>query len=384
MTTTTATDAAAVLANIDALAPSIAARAAAIEARRTPPPDVVEDLRDAGVFRLLLPATHGGAEADLPTALDAIQALARADGSVGWISAIGAGAWLDMAELPRASFDEIFGDGTAIPAGAFAPGGSIEPVEGGYHLTGRWGFASGIHHATVLYCNAVEPGPGPIPQLRAAVLDPADVAIEDTWHASGLRGTGSEHFHVDGQRVAADRTFVPLAGHPCLEAPIVRISTPSAFGMLLAAVAVGIARGALEDLVALAGVKVPLLAAAPLGEDPLFRHDLGVADAELRAARALLADTAGSAWDVAVGGRPPTLAERADQRGAAAWVTARAAGVADSAYRLAGGSAVYADGALQRRWRDIHAVTQHFVLKDGTFTSCGAVLVGADPGVPVF
>lgn len=384
MTTTTATDASAVLAAIEALGPSLAARSAAIEAHGTLPDDVVSDLRDAGVFRLLLPNSHGGAEADLPTAMAAISALARADGSVGWTSAIGAVAWCDMATLPRSTFDELFADAATIPAAAFAPGGSIEAVEGGYRVTGRWAFASGIRHATVLYGNAVEAGPPGEMRLRAAVFDPGQVTVEHTWEVSGLRGTGSEHFHADGVVVPADRTFVPLMGEPCVDTPIVRMSTPSIVAFVLSSVAVGIAHGALDDLGAMAGSKVPLLAHGPLAADPLFCHDLAVAATELRAAEALLRETARAAWTAAVDRRPPTWMERAEQRAAGAWATARAASVVDTAYRLAGGSAVYAEGALQRRWRDVHAVTQHFVLRDGTFTACGSVLVGGDPGVPVF
>lgn len=384
MSTTTALDPTAVLDAIEALAPSLAARAAAIESHGTLPDDVVSDLRDAGVFRLLLPLSHGGAEADLPTAMTAISALARADGSVGWTSAIGGVAWCDMATLPRATFDEIFGDTGAIAAAAFAPSGSIMPVDEGYRVTGRWGFASGIRHATVLYGNAVEPGPPGEMHLRAAVFDPGQVTVEHTWEVSGLRGTGSEHFHADGVVVPAARTFVPLIGEPCVDTPIVRVSTPSIVGFLLASVAMGIARGALDDLGAMAGSKVPLLAQGPLAEDPLFCHDLAVAATDLRAAEALLREVASIAWTAAVDRRPPTLSERAEQRAAAAWATARAASVVDTAYRLAGGSAVYAEGALQRRWRDVHAVTQHFVLKDGTFTACGSVLASGDPRVPVF
>jgi alkylation response protein AidB-like acyl-CoA dehydrogenase len=381
---TAVSDAAAVLEAIDALAPSLAARAAATEANGTLPADVVDDLREAGVFRLLLPTSHGGAEADLPTAMRAIAALARADGSVGWTSAIGSGAWCDMATLPRTTFDQIFADPGTIVAAAFAPGGTIEPVDGGYRVTGRWGFASGIRHATVLYANAVERGPAGEMHMRAAVLDPEQITLEHTWEVSGLRGTGSEHFHVDGLVVPATRTFVPLVGVPCVDTPIVRVSTPSIVGFMLASVAVGIARGALDDLGAMAGSKVPLLASGPLAADPLFCHDLAVAATDLRAAEVLLRDTADTSWTAAADGRLPAVSERAEQRAASAWATMRAASVVDAAYRLAGGSAVYAEGSLQRRWRDVHAVTQHFVLKDGTFTACGSVLVGGDPGVPVF
>ncbi len=368
------------------LAPAIAARAAEIEAGRRVPADLLADLVAAGCFRLLLPPSHGGLGADLPSALGEYEALARADASVGWIVLIGGGAWCDLASLPRATFDALYAAGPdVIVAGTFAPSGSIAPDgEGGYRVSGRWALASGCEHATWLYGNAVESVVDGHPQLRAALLAPSDVVIEDTWDASGLRGSGSHHFHVDDLAVPADRTFVPLVDEPCLDTPVVRIPLPSLYGLGVASIATGIALGALDDVFALAAAKVPMLAASPLATNPVFQHDIAAADTQLRAARALLREAAEEAWGAAVEGAPFTPRQRADLRAAAAWVTARAAEVVDEAYRSGGSSSVYAGNPLQRRFRDVHAVTQHFLVKDDTLTTAGAVLVGQEIAVPVF
>jgi alkylation response protein AidB-like acyl-CoA dehydrogenase len=378
--TTTSTRAA-----LSDLLPTIATRAAEIEAARRVPRDLLDDLLAAGCFRLLVPPSHGGTGADLLSALRVHEDLAAADASVAWIVMIGGGAWFDLVGLPRASFDAVFAAGPdTIVAGAFNPSGSVTPTEHGYRVEGRWGFASGCQHADWVYGNGIEGFADGHPMLRATLFEPSEVVIEDTWTATGLCATASHHFRVDGREVPAERTFVPLAGEPCIDAPIVRVPTPAFFALLIAGVALGIARGALADIVDLAGGKVPLLAPAPLATNPLFQHELAVADTEVAAARALLHEIAESTWDTAVEGDPFSLEARARTRAAAVWVTERATHVVDTAHRLGGGTAVYAESALQRRLRDVHALTQHFLVRPDTLTTAGALLAGQPLEVPVF
>ena len=398
MTTTINPDTATAQATLDAvgaLAPRISSRAAEIEAARRLPRDLLDELTAAGCFRILLPASHGGLGADLPTAMTMLEALSRADASVGWTVGIGSSSWIDLAGLPRATFDELFPPGEdVIVAGAFNPSGGAAPVDGGYRVAGRWSFASGCEHARWIFGNCVElaggaPGapsggpPGP-PALRMAVFSPSEVTIEDTWYVSGLCGTGSQHFSVEDVLVPAERTFPTLAHEPCLDEPVVRIPAPQMFALELSSVALGIARGAVDDVVALATGKVPLLAPATLATNPHFQHQLATADTEVRAARALVHAAAEEAWATAVAGGEFTPEHRARIRAAGAWATARAAAAVDTAYLAGGGSSLYADSPLQRRFRDIHAVTQHFLVKPDTFTTAGAVYAGQEIQVPVF
>jgi alkylation response protein AidB-like acyl-CoA dehydrogenase len=376
---------AATTTRVDDLLPMVAARAAEIENGRRVPRDLLDELKAAGCFRLLVPTSHGGSEVDLLTAMRLYEDLASADASVAWIVMIGGGAWCDLVTLPRATFDAVFAAGPdVIVAGAFNPSGSITPVNGGYRVEGRWGFASGCEHADWVYANCVEGLVDGHPQLRAALLTPDDVVIEDTWTATGLCATASHHFHVDDLTVAAERTFVPLEGEPCIDAPIARIPTPSFVALTVSSVALGVARGALDDLQAIAHGKVPMLDSSPLSTNPLFQRELAVADTELRAARGLVHDLAVDAWAAGVEGRTLSLHERARVRAAAAWATDRATRVVDTAHRLAGSTAVYAESPLQRRLRDIHTLTQHFIVKPDTLTVAGAVLAGLEPAVPVF
>jgi alkylation response protein AidB-like acyl-CoA dehydrogenase len=374
-----------VLDAVRELAPTIASRAAEIETARRIPRDLLDELITAGCFRLLLPTSHGGMSADLPSALRVLETLARADASVGWTVMIGSASWCDLVGLPRESFDGLFATGAdVIFAGAINPSGSISAVGDGYRVSGRWGFASGCEHADWIFADCVEGVIDGVPQLRIAVVPAGDVVIEDTWRVSGLCGTGSHHFRIDDLVVPRERTYAFDDHEPCLDAPIVHIPVPSLAPLAAASVAMGIAQGALDDIVALAVEKVPLLAAGPLAANPLFQFDLATADTELRAARALVYETAEAAWHTAVGATSLTLEERARIRAAGVWATERAVAVVTTAYRAGGGTALYEDCPLQRRLRDVNAVTQHFLLRRDTMTTAGAVLAGQEIHVPVF
>jgi alkylation response protein AidB-like acyl-CoA dehydrogenase len=377
-----------VLDAVRGLAPTIAGRAAEIESGRRVPRDLLDELIAAGCFRLLLPRSHAGLGADLPAAMRVIEALSRADASVGWTVMIGGGSWVDVCGLPRGSFDRLFAAPDVIVAGAINPSGSITAVPGGYRVSGRWSFASGCEHAAWLYGNCIEAGPdgdaGGAPRMRIAVFAPEEVAIEDTWNVSGLRGTGSHHFRVSDLVVPADRTLNPLADHACVDEPIVRIPVPALLALQVAGVAIGAAHGAIDDILDIAANKVPLLAGATLAANPLFQVELATADTDLHAARALLYQAAESAWATAAAGEPFTLPQRARLRAAAVWATARAVDVVETAYRAGGGSSLYADCPLQRRLRDVHAVTQHFLVKRDTLTTAGAILAGQDVDPPIF
>jgi alkylation response protein AidB-like acyl-CoA dehydrogenase len=381
----TALSASDVLDGARALAPAIAARSAEIEAGRRIPRDLLDDLAGAGVFRILRPMSHGGVGADLPEAMRVFETLARADASVGWNAMIGAGSWCDLAALPRATFDELFGGAPGvITAGVFNPTGSIGPAPVGYRVSGRWSFASGCQHADWIYGNCVEAVDDGVPRLRIAVFPADQVVIEDTWAVSGLSGTGSHHFHVDSVTVPAERTLAPLADPPCLDVPVVRVPVPALLALAIAGVAVGCARGALDDITAVAADKVPLLAGAPLASSPTFQLELATADTGLRAARALIYDAAEEAWETAAAAEPFTLDLRARIRAAAAWAADRAATVAGAAYRAGGGGVIYAANPLQRRFRDINAVTQHFLVRRDTLTTAGAILAGRDVEIVIF
>jgi indole-3-acetate monooxygenase len=371
-----------ILDAVNGLAPVIAARAAEIEDARRLPADLLAELTAAGCFGMLRPPSHGGAGVDLATSMRVYEELSRADASVGWTVGIGAGNWLDLAGLPRSTFDALFANDPDVKiGGAISPTGVAVPAEGGYRVTGRWGFVSGCQHCDWIYGNCIEEGAagdGDMPPLRMAVFRIGEVEIEDTWSVSGLCGTGSHDIVVDDVFVPVERTFAVLSAEPCLDEPLVRIPLPSLYALQVASASLGVAQGALDDILALATDKLPLFSGTSLAANPLFQNQLAEADARLRAARALLYADAATAWATALAGDVFTPEHRARIRASAVWATDATVAVVDTAYRAGGGSSLYRSSPLQRRLRDVHALTQHFLVKLDSLTTAGAVLAGQD------
>ena len=163
-----------------------------------------------------------------------------------------------------------------------------------------------------------------------------------------------------------------------------RIPVPTLLPLAIASCAVGIAAGALDDITAMAADKVPLLAPGALASSPTYHETLANADADLRAARALLDAAIESTWATAVSGDQLELDARARARIDATWVTHRSVQVVDAAYHTGGGTAVYDASPLQRRLRDIHALTQHFLVRPDVLAEAGSVLAGGDEPGPMF
>ena len=290
---------------------------------------------------------------------------------------IGASAPALLGHLPAASFDAVYASGPdVIIAGTFNPMGAATPVDGGFRASGRWSFASGCRHAHwfLAHCFVDD---GRMPPLRMMVLPAADVEVLDTWSTMGMRGTGSHDFTVDGVFVGSDWSFSIFEPSE-LDFTLLRIPELCLSTMAFGAVAVGIATGALDEVIALAAGKVPMFADATLAANPLFRNQLGRASAALRAARAALVDAAEEAWRMALAGAEFDDLTRARLRSTTTWVVETAAEVVDTAYRAGGGTALYSSSPLQRRLRDIHTLTQHFGVKLDTFTLAGAVLAGQE------
>lgn len=365
----------------DQLTPLLRERAADIEAARSLPPDVVEALRRAGCLHAMLPTSHGGVGADLVEALGGIERLARAEPSAAWLAMISSGAWVDVAGVPRDTFDSLVGRDQMV-VGVFSPSGTAEAVDGGYRVSGRWPFASGCELATWIYGNCLDQS-GDEPTIRTVVFRADEVEIEDTWHVLGLRGTGSHHIRVDDIVVPAERTCTdddPRA----IDTPTLRIPPPSLIALGVATVALGAARGALDELRGVAGERTPLLASSPLAGHPLYQRDLAAADTELRAALDLIRERAEDLWSTASAGEPITLDQRTRTRAAAAWVADRALDAARGAFRAGGGSAVYDTSLLQRRLRDVETIGQHFLLRPDTLVTAGRAMSGQELDVPVF
>ena len=381
----------ALLAALEPVARSARDRAAEIEAARALPQDLAEALAGAGAMRMLVPTCHGGLEVHPAEMIDALRTLGRADGATGWCAMIGATTGLLAASLPEATAERIYGvDPAVITCGVTAPAGRATPVEGGYRVSGRWTFGSGSRNAAWLSGGCLElDGAGEprvdghgAPRVLLAFFPADAVELHDTWHVSGLRGTGSGDFEVRDLLVPADRV-VAFGGRPRVDRPLYRFPTFGLLALGVASVAVGVAERALEELVALATDKVPTGARRTLADRGAVQEDVARAEAALRSAGAFMREAVDGAWAAAEAGEALTVAHKAELRLAAVHATWAAVDAVDRAYHAAGGSAIHEASALQRCFRDVHVATQHIMVGRSVFELAGRVRLGRSPGGPL-
>ena len=367
------------------IAAPLAARSAAIEAAGRLPGDVVADLRASGIPGLWLPTELGGAEADPAEVVDALATLAAADGSTGWCAAVAVGTNALAAFLPEAGAREIFPSPSTLTAGSFNSAGraTIEG-DGDLRLSGRWGFGSGGSHSDWLSgaCLLVDDAGAPLtdddgrPQARLAFFPVSAATIHDTWHASGLRATASHDYEVEALAVPARHTM-PFAFTPWPAGPMWRTPAMPLFFAPLAAVALGIARGAVDDLVELAQTKTPYRSARRLAERDVVQSMVARADAATRSARAFLLESLDAL------GPGATLQDRAIARLAVVNAASASAAAVDLCFEAAGTTALFDEHPLQRRHRDIHAIGQHVVLAFPGLETVGRVMFGLAPDTPL-
>ncbi|MGW7044938.1 acyl-CoA dehydrogenase family protein [Streptomyces avermitilis] len=357
-------------------------QAAATERDRALSPELVAALRHTGLLRAGAPADIGGPEAPPAVLLASAERIARGDAATGWCVAIAATSSLLGAYLPKDTAAEILGGRNDVAAGVWAPRGKATPVDGGVRVTGRWPFCSGITHADWFFAGAVldtgdtrQGAQAGAPELRVVALPTAELEILDTWHTTGLRGTGSHDAVATDLFVPEDRCFSIVGTPPRVDAPLYRFPLFGYFALSVAAAALGNARGAIDDLVELAAAKTGQGSSRTLAERPATQAAVAEAEAALRAARAGYYVAVEEAWAAAQDG-DVALEQRLGLRLAATHAVRTAADVARSMYDLGGGTAIYGDSPLQRRFRDAHTATAHFQVNPATWELTGRLLLG--------
>lgn len=372
------------------LAPQVAAAGDAIERERRLPAALVDALAAAGFFRMLVPASLGGAETDLVTFARVLEEIAKADGSTGWCVGQGAGCGLISCHLQPSAAREIFGDRRSVVA--WGPGsGTFVEVDGGYLLNGRWAFASGCRHATWLggmsrrvdRSGQLVLGDDGGPQMARLLFPATEVQLIDIWHVSGLRGTASDSYEVKDLFVPAARAYpCDRAGHPKPQPryePGPLYSFPSLYPLGFAAVALGIARGVIDAFTDLAQDKTPRGARAVLRDNAVVQSQVARAEAGLRAARALLYETAEDAWQTARPDEVIPMDQRVLIRLASTYAIHSAAQSLDMMYNAAGATAIFEGNPFERRFRDIHALTQQVQGSQVHYESTGQFFLGLEP-----
>lgn len=383
-------DAGRVPERLEALLPAIRDRRAEIEQARRMPLDLVESLRRTGLFALGVPRVVGGAEASPLEMMRAIELVATADGSAGWCAMVGVANNVSAGYMEEVGAREVFADPSLPTAGIAAPAGAATRVPGGVRVSGRWPFASGISHSRWLWagCLVMQDGKPVMtphgPEIIHVCMPAAEAEIHDTWHVSGLCGTGSFDFSVRDVFVPDRHVFALLdpAGHR--SEPLYRMPALHLFVFQVPCVSLGIARAALDELSEVARTKVPTMYMAPLADKAVVHIELARAEAALGGARAFLYELAGEMWDVVRGGRTPGARELALSRIAATQAAETGASVARIANTLAGGASIYTSSSLQRHARDAEAITHHFTMAPHTWEEAGRVMLGREPIAAVF
>lgn len=381
LTTTTLVD------PVDALesrAEWIRAECVDTDTTRRLPTTVVDELQDAGVFRLLAPAEIGGSEIDPVTFLNVVEAAAHADGSVGWCVMIGGCYATFGGMLPLEGARQIYGDPETISAGAFRPDGVAVEVDDGYRVTGRWPLASGSSHANWYIAGGVilrdgEPviGPTGAPLMREFFFPASVTEIVDTWDSTGLRGTASHDYSVADVFVPASHTMW-FQEPPANNGALYRMPPAAMFSTFIAAVSLGIARHAVDEFVILADAKTPALSPTVLADKPLAQDRLGRAHALVTAGRRYLTETLNDLWERVHAGHAPTMADRGPLWLAATHAAHGALDAIELLYTAAGASSVYASSPLDRCLRDARTAVQHIGTQELHYELAGRQLLGRE------
>jgi alkylation response protein AidB-like acyl-CoA dehydrogenase len=377
------------VANARALGPAILAAAPRIEAERELPADLVAALHDARLFRMLLPRKFGGEEISPVAYLQAVEEIAKADASAAWCIAQTSVCSTIACCLPPQTAAEIF---QKNPRGVLAWGPSgrnakAVAADGGYRLTGVWQFASGSRHATWLAAHAPvyeadgQPrrGADGKPLEMTFVLPREQASITDVWQVMGLKGTGSDTYAITNLLVPKEHgigAFARNSAERHEQGPLYAFSVFQLFGASFAAVALGIARSTLDAFVELAGSKTPTGGKALLRDNAVIQSQVGVAQSQLAAARVFLLDAMKDMWDAACRTGAMSIDERVRLRMASANASLIARQVVDTAYHAAGATAIFQSNPFERRFRDIHTVSQQVQSHFSVFEIIGQHFLG--------
>ena len=366
------------------LTPLLDAAAPRIDAAKALPPEILAALFDAKMFRMLLPRSHGGAELDLPAFFNVICAIAEGDASAAWSVAQSNGCAMSAAYMEPPAARELFADPRAVLSWGFPAGRCVAtPVEGGWNVSGTWGFGSGSRHSTWLggHCQLLDASGAPLKHadgqaVERTALFPRDaVTITDAgWNVLGLRGTGSDTYAVNQLFVPAKYCVVPRAvgrdqqrpadavidveSERRETGPLYRFSPTVVYQAGFSAVALGLARAMLNSFIALAGQKTPSGAPSLLRDNSVIQARVAASEARIASMRAWLMQSLRESWDGCVATGQHAFEHRMTMRLASTYAIRELRQVVEDAYDDAGATAIFESHPFERRLRDMHAVTQ--------------------------
>jgi alkylation response protein AidB-like acyl-CoA dehydrogenase len=369
------------------LAPVVAAHRAALEQDRRLPDALYDAIANAGLLRLWLPHALGGPELSPHDFMDVVEAAAALDGSVGWIIGNGAGMSRVGGYVAESVARDWFADARTFIASATGGVGDAVPVSGGYHVTGRWPYASGIHHAThaMALCRLADGRPGDAaPDLLWCYVPRANFAIVDNWHVSGLRGTGSCDFTVSDAFVPAAHAHSFPLFTPSQPGIVYRLSPYSVLSWTVAVVPLGIARAAMDAFMDIASGRVRFGTAQALRERETVQAMYGRAQSQFSAARLFLADAMSDLMTAIDRGEAAYMAARARFRMACAHAGEAACAIVEMLCAATGSFAILESHALERCQRDVQATARHIAMSPNNYILGGRLGLGLDAGTTRF
>jgi len=371
------------------LGAEIAASADEVERTRRIPEALLGRLHDSRLFRMLLPRSAGGDETEPAVYVAAVEELARHDASVAWNVFVANSSALIAAFLEPAANHAVFADPRSIVAWGPPNALRAQAVDGGYRLTGKWDFASGCRQARWMgaHCHVLE-ADGTLrlnrfgrPTVRTLLFPAQDATLIDTWRTIGLCGTASDSYSVDNLFVS--EAFSSTREDPTLRrerGPLYAFTMQGLYAAGVAAVAFGIARAMLSEFIALASRKAPR-GLSRLADSAVVQADVARAEARLGSARAYLMETLAAIYAQAGDVVAVEVADRARVRLACTNAIHGAAEVVDFAYKAAGVDAIFPGSPFERRFRDMHTLSQQIQARGAHFEQVGQVLLGVPPEV---
>ena len=362
-----------------------------IERARCIPDDVLDALHDARLFRLLIPRSCDGEEIEPATHFQVLEQIAQGDGSVAWCIGQASGVSMAAAYLKPEVARTVFGDARAVAAsGPNNYTATAVACDGGYRVSGDWVFASGSAHSSWLCGHATiyEPdgqrrlGPDGKPLDLVTMLFPKSSAtVTDVWDVIGLQGTSTNNFSTKDLFVPADFAFMRETDADRREpGPLYQFSIFNMFGLGFSATALGIARRTLDDFIKLAITKKPYAATALLCDNNVIQSQVGLSEMRLQSSRTHVIDTYRKLYAAAAQGTRFTQAMRVANRTVTCYAIHQAREVVNFVYHAAGATAVFKSNPFERRFRDLHTLTQQGQAAFSNFEALGQSLLGRTPG----
>ncbi len=375
------------------LVPVLRTRAGAAETLRRVPDETLADLHASGIFRMLQPKRVGGSELPYRAMVELGAILAEGCGSTAWVvTNLASHHWM-LAMWPREAQDEVWGESpdALIGSALVFPGGKAVAVEGGFRLSGRWPFSSGVDPSRWNFVGGIvhDARDKPIEQ-RIFLVAASDYQIIDTWYATGLRGTGSKDIQMTDVTVPTHRTL-PLAAIAggtapgCVDnqAALYRLPVLGLFAFVVGGVSLGLARGAITDFTHSMHARIATYSGRRLADLANLQLKIGEASALADTAEALMLKACDEATQLIEAGSTPSIEQKARWRRNGAYAASLCTEAVNLLFAATGGGGVYLDQPIQRAFRDAHAANAHYALSwDVNGTQWGRIALGL-PAEPV-